>query len=114
MGRCADAAFDFKGNSLGSSRQFVDDYKLLPDWAQPAPPMLAAVYVTSARYDALNRIISARAPDGSITHPAFNLAGLLERLRKSKARSRDAWQEGRDPVHPSQFIPLRPLEEVTP
>ena len=41
-------------------------------------------------------------------------AGLLDRLRKSKARSRDAWEEGRDPVHPSQFIPLRPLEEVGP
>ena len=46
--------------------------------------------------------------------PAEVRAGLLDRLRKSKARSRDAWEEGRDPVHPSQFIPLRPLEEVGP
>jgi nitrite reductase (NADH) large subunit len=38
--------------------------------------------------------------------------GLLERLRKSKARSTDAWQEGRSPRHPTQFIPLRPIEEV--
>ena len=48
--------------------------------------------------------------DGVCARPRAR-AGLLDRLRKSKARSRDAWQEGRDPVHPSQFIPLRPLEE---
>ena len=38
--------------------------------------------------------------------------GLLDRLGKSKARSSDAWQEGRNPKHPTQFIPLRPIEEV--
>jgi len=36
--------------------------------------------------------------------------GLIDRLRKSKARSRDAWEEGRTPRHPTQFIPLTPLE----
>ncbi len=36
--------------------------------------------------------------------------GLLDRLGKSKARSRDAWQEGQTPVHPTQFIPIQPLE----
>jgi nitrite reductase (NADH) large subunit len=38
--------------------------------------------------------------------------GLLDRLRKSKARARDAWQEGQDPVHPTQFIPIQSLERV--
>jgi nitrite reductase (NADH) large subunit len=38
--------------------------------------------------------------------------GLLDRLRKSKARARDAWQEGQAPVHPTQFIPLQPIEQV--
>ena len=39
-------------------------------------------------------------------------AGLLDRLRKSKARAQDAWLEGQAPRHRTQFIPLRPLEEV--
>ncbi len=38
--------------------------------------------------------------------------GLLDRLRKSKAQSRDAWQEGIAPKHPTQFIPLQLLENV--
>ena len=38
--------------------------------------------------------------------------GLLDRLRKSKARARDSWQEGRSPNHPTQFIPLVSLEKV--
>jgi nitrite reductase (NADH) large subunit len=38
--------------------------------------------------------------------------GLLDRLRKSKAGARDAWQEGQAPVHPTQFIPLQLIESV--
>jgi nitrite reductase (NADH) large subunit len=38
--------------------------------------------------------------------------GLLDRLRKSKARARDAWQEGQTPKHPTQFIPLTPIEPM--
>ena len=37
---------------------------------------------------------------------------LLDRLRKSKARSSDAWLEGQEPVHPTQFIPIQALETV--
>jgi nitrite reductase (NADH) large subunit len=37
---------------------------------------------------------------------------LIDRLRKSKARSRDAWLEGRAPAHKTQFIPLRPIEAL--
>ena len=37
---------------------------------------------------------------------------LLDRLRKSKARSHDAWLEGREPKHPTQFIPLTPMETL--
>jgi len=39
--------------------------------------------------------------------------GLLDRLRKSKARAPDAWLEGQSPKHPTQFIPLRVLETVS-
>ncbi len=37
---------------------------------------------------------------------------LLDRLRKSKSHSYDAWTEGREPVHPTQFIPIQALEKV--
>ena len=36
--------------------------------------------------------------------------GLLDRLRKSKARASDAWLEGQAPKNPTQFIPLTPIE----
>ncbi len=32
--------------------------------------------------------------------------GLLDRLARSKAMAKDAWQEGAQPVHPTQFIPI--------
>jgi len=38
--------------------------------------------------------------------------GLLERLRKSKERSSDAWLERDSPRRPTQFIQIQPLEEV--
>jgi len=39
-------------------------------------------------------------------------AGLLDRLRKSKAHAYDAWLEGQAPKTPGQFIPLQPIEQV--
>ena len=38
--------------------------------------------------------------------------GLRDRLHKSKASAQDAWQEGLSPRHPTQFIPLLPIEKV--
>jgi nitrite reductase (NADH) large subunit len=38
--------------------------------------------------------------------------GLLDRLRKSKERSSDAWLERAAPHHPTQFVQIKPLEEV--
>jgi NAD(P)H-dependent nitrite reductase large subunit len=64
-------------------------------------------------YDFVVRIGMDKVRKDTVYATADVRAGLLDRLRKSKARARDAWQEGREPVHPSQFIPLRPLEEVT-
>lgn len=74
-----DEAYDFKGNLLRSTRQFVADYKLLPDWSSPpalAPELLAA----SSTYDALNRVMIATAPDASTIQRAYNVANLLERV----------------------------------
>ena len=73
-------AYDFKGNPLGSSRQFVADYKGLTDWSKPAPALLPDIFVNTAQYDALNRVIAVRSPDGSVTRPTYNEAGLLESI----------------------------------
>jgi RHS repeat-associated protein len=73
-------AYDFKGNLLGSSRQFVLDETSLPDWSQPSPVFLPDVFVTLAQYDALNRVTAATAPDGSVSHPVYNEANLLGSL----------------------------------
>jgi RHS repeat-associated protein len=73
-----NVAFDFKGNPLGNSRQFVQDYNALPDWSKPAPAFLPDVFVSTVQYDALNRVVAARSPDGSVTRPTYNEASLLE------------------------------------
>jgi RHS repeat-associated protein len=72
-----NVAFDFKGNPLGSSRQFLQDYKVLPDWAKAAPTFLPQVYINLTQYDALNRTVTATTPDGSVVHPTYNEANLL-------------------------------------
>lgn len=38
--------------------------------------------------------------------------GLRERYRKSKRLSRDAWLEGDEPRHPTQFVQIEPLERA--
>jgi hypothetical protein len=38
--------------------------------------------------------------------------GLLDRLAKSKARARDAWQEGQTPRNPTQFAPIKVMDKV--
>jgi nitrite reductase (NADH) large subunit len=37
---------------------------------------------------------------------------LLDRFRKSKARARDPWLEGIDPIHPTQFADVEPVDKV--
>jgi nitrite reductase (NADH) large subunit len=63
-------------------------------------------------YDFVVRIGIDKVRKDTVYAPPDMREGLLGRLRKSKARAHDAWQEGRNPLHPTQFIPLRPIEEV--
>jgi NAD(P)H-dependent nitrite reductase large subunit len=65
-------------------------------------------------YDFVVRVGMEKVRKDTVYAPPEVRRGLLDRLRKSKARARDAWEEGRSPVNPSQFIPLRPLEEAAP
>ncbi len=81
-------AYDFKGNLLAGRRQLAREYKTTLDWIQK-PELDPQVFVSRAAYDALNRPVTATAPDGSIVRPQFNIAGLLEKvdvqLRGAKA-----------------------------
>jgi RHS repeat-associated protein len=74
-----DEAYDFKGNPLRGSRQFVADVEALPDWSG-SPVLGPDVFASSATFDALNRAVSRTQPNGTVTHLVFNEAGLLERL----------------------------------
>ena len=38
---------------------------------------------------------------------------LLSRLHVSKALSHDAWLEGENPVNPTQFVQIQPMEQIT-
>ena len=72
-----DEAYDFKGNLLRGSRQFLEDHKALPDWSGTPGPA-AGVFTSSTQYDALNRPTSSISPDGSVFHPTYNEANFLE------------------------------------
>jgi nitrite reductase (NADH) large subunit len=37
---------------------------------------------------------------------------LLDRFRKSKARAKDPWLEGNEPIHPTQFAVVEPVDKV--
>ena len=71
-------AYDFKGNLLRSSRQFLKDYKTPPDWSQ-SPALETEILSSATAYDALNRAFAV-TPDKSIYRPMFNEANLLEKV----------------------------------
>ncbi|WP_460821619.1 SpvB/TcaC N-terminal domain-containing protein [Nocardioides ungokensis] len=88
------AAYDFKGNLLHSTRRFVTDYAAIPDWSQ-APVLDGETFESSTRYDAFNRTIQSVEPHSSLARakrnviqPLFNEANLLERV--------DVWLERAD------------------
>jgi RHS repeat-associated protein len=74
-----DEGYDFKGNLLRATRQFVADYKSLPNWTV-SPALSSDLFIASTQYDALNRPVSSVSPDGSVTTPTYNEAGFLETL----------------------------------
>ena len=86
--------YDFKGNSLRSTRRFACDYKNAPDWCQN-PALEAETFSSFTAYDALNRAIAVTAPDKSIYRPTFNEANLLEKvdvnLRGALANGQPVW-----------------------
>jgi RHS repeat-associated protein len=81
---------DFKGNLLRSSRRLMRGYKTVPDWDTfPEPEDLPddweeELFLSSTRYDALNRPIQLVAPhagsETDVIQPGYNEANLLEKL----------------------------------
>jgi nitrite reductase (NADH) large subunit len=63
-------------------------------------------------YDFVARLGIEKVRKDTVYAPGPVRDALRDRLRRSKARSRDAWLEGLAPKHPTQFIPLTPLERV--
>lgn len=78
--------YDFKGNLLNSSRQFVKDYKTPPNWSN-APPLVGELWLASTSFDALNRPLQVIPPRSdkagtklNVLQPSFNEGNLLERV----------------------------------
>jgi nitrite reductase (NADH) large subunit len=61
-------------------------------------------------YDFVERLGIEKVRKETVYAPEAVRDALLDRLRRSKARSRDAWQEGIEPKTPAQFIPLIPID----
>ena len=87
-GLTRNLVFDFKGNILATRQRLArfegQQTALLAeaptvDWSQDVA-FEDEVFETETAYDALNRPIYQRAPDGSIARPGYNEAGLLERV----------------------------------
>jgi RHS repeat-associated protein len=85
-----DEAYDFKGNPLRGSQQFVADVEALPDWSG-SPALGPDIFASSATFDALNRALTRTRPDGSVMHFNFNEAGLLERLGADLRGAATTW-----------------------
>lgn len=64
-------------------------------------------------YDFLERLGIEKVRKETVYAPEPVRAGLLERLRKSKALSRDAWLERDTPKHPTQFVQIQPIERIS-
>ena len=64
-------------------------------------------------YDFVERLGIEKVRKETVYAPDAAREALLDRLRKSKARARDAWQEGIEPKTPTQFIPLIPIDPET-
>ena len=63
-------------------------------------------------YDFVERVTIEKVRRDTVYAPLGVQQGLRERLRKSKRLARDAWLEGDEPRHPTQFVQIEPLEKV--
>jgi RHS repeat-associated protein len=78
-GVVTSVAYDFKGNLLEGRRDLLPTYQLAVNWLSN-PSANDGSFSSLTTFDALNRPITATAPDGSVFRPTFNEANLLERV----------------------------------
>jgi nitrite reductase (NADH) large subunit len=63
-------------------------------------------------YDFVERLGIEKIRKETVYAPDDVKRGLLDRLARSKALSHDAWLEGGQPVSPTQFVQIQPMEEA--
>ncbi len=63
-------------------------------------------------YDFVERLGIEKIRKETVYAPEPAREALLERLRKSKTLAHDAWLEREEPVHPTQFVQIQPMESV--
>ncbi|MGW3614796.1 SpvB/TcaC N-terminal domain-containing protein [Micromonospora sp. NPDC005163] len=79
VGRVTHLGYDFKGNLVSSRRDLLRTYDGTVDWADD-PPVDDGSFTSAGTYDALNRVVTASTPDGSVYRPGWNEAGLLDSI----------------------------------
>ncbi|ABO49533.1 YD repeat protein [Desulforamulus reducens MI-1] len=73
--------YNLKGKAVQTDRQFLADYKKEANWDNVNKSSLAdELFSIGCSYDALERVISETAPDGSIYTHIYNQAGLLRKV----------------------------------
>jgi len=82
-------AYDFKGNLLTGTRQFLRAYRQQVDWTAD-PDLEDEQFSSQTRYDALNRPVVLTTPDNSVIRPHFNEANLLERIEANLRGAEEA------------------------
>jgi nitrite reductase (NADH) large subunit len=63
-------------------------------------------------YDFVERVGIEKIRKETVYAPSAVKQGLLDRLARSKALSKDAWLEGQAPVTPAQFVQIEAMEVV--
>jgi nitrite reductase (NADH) large subunit len=63
-------------------------------------------------YDFVERVGIEKIRKETVYATTTQRRDLLKRLSKSKMLSRDAWLERTQPVHPTQFVQIEPMETV--
>ncbi len=64
-------------------------------------------------YDFVERLGIEKIRKETVYAPEEEKKKLLDRLARSKAMAKDAWLEGANPVNPTQFVQIQPLEAPT-
>jgi nitrite reductase (NADH) large subunit len=64
-------------------------------------------------YDFVERLGIERVRKDTVYAPREEKEWLLDRLRRSKDLSKDAWLERDTPFHPTQFVQIQPMEGVS-